>query len=141
MKVWMLFSKTPPSLSACLVTQNNCSEPHERCLRIIHNDKQSSFKELLINDSFVSIPERSVQILATEMYKVSNNFSPSNMNKIFEVWNEHPYNIRQTSSFPDSSKTNTSWNWNSLRIRVKHLRYFSKNLQKHRWFTKIQKGY
>ena len=85
MKVWMLFSKTPPSLSACLVTQNNCSEPHERCLRIIHNDKQSSFKELLINDSFVSIPERNVQILATEMYKVSNNFSPSNMNKIFEV--------------------------------------------------------
>ena len=85
MKAWMLFSETPPSLSAFLVTQNNCSEPHERCLRIIHNDKQSSFKELLINDSSVSIPERNVEILSTEMYKVRNNFSPSNMNKIFEV--------------------------------------------------------
>ena len=85
MKAWMLFSKTPPYLSAFLVTQNNCSEPHERCLRIIHNDKQSSFKELLINDSSVSIPERNVEILSTEMYNVSNNFSPSNMNKIFEV--------------------------------------------------------
>ena len=46
----------------------------ERCLRIIYNDKQSSFKELLENDSSVSIYERNVQVLATEMYKVSNNF-------------------------------------------------------------------
>ena len=49
---------------------------HERCLRIIYNDKQSSFKELLEKDSSVSIHERNVQILTTEMYKVSNNFSP-----------------------------------------------------------------
>ena len=49
---------------------------HERCLKIIYNDKRSSFKELLEKDSSVSIHERNVQILATEMYKVSNNFSP-----------------------------------------------------------------
>ena len=33
----------------------------------------------------VSIHERNVQILATEMYKVSNNFSNLHMNKIFEA--------------------------------------------------------
>ena len=38
---------------------------HERCLRIIYNDKQSSFKELLEKDSSVSVHERIVQILAT----------------------------------------------------------------------------
>ena len=44
---------------------------HERCLRIIYCDKQSSFEELLEKDSSVSIHERNIQILATEMYKVS----------------------------------------------------------------------
>ena len=72
---------------------------HERCLRIIYNDKQSSFKELLEKDSSVSIHERNVQILATEMYKVSNNFSPPHMNGIIEVRNKHPYNLRRNSQF------------------------------------------
>ena len=44
---------------------------HEKCLRIIYCNKQSSFKELLEKDSSVSIHERNIQILATEMYKVS----------------------------------------------------------------------
>ena len=37
--------------------------------KIIYNDKQLWFKELLGKDSSVSIHERSVQILATQMYK------------------------------------------------------------------------
>ena len=72
---------------------------HEICHRIIYNDKQSSFKELLEKDSSVSIHERNVKILATEVYKVSNNFSPPDMNEIFEVRNEHLYNLRQNSQF------------------------------------------
>ena len=72
---------------------------HERCLRITYNDKQSSFKKLLEKDRSVSIHERNVQILASEMYKVSNNFSPPHINEIFEVRNEHPYNLRQNSQF------------------------------------------
>ena len=72
---------------------------HERCLRIIYNDKQSSFKELLEKDSSVSTHERNVQILTIKMYKVSNNFSPPRMNEIFEVRNQHPYNLRQDFQF------------------------------------------
>ena len=48
-----------------------------------YSNKQSSFKELLEKDSSVSIHERNVQILATEMYEISNNFSPPHMNEIF----------------------------------------------------------
>ena len=48
---------------------------HERCLRIIYNNKQSSFKESLEKDSSVYIYKRNVYILATEIYEVSNNFS------------------------------------------------------------------
>ena len=63
---------------------------HKRWLRIIYNDKQLLFKDLLEKGSSVFIYERNVQILATETYKVSNNFSSPHMDEIFEVRNEHP---------------------------------------------------
>ena len=84
--IWMCHSRT---------NKRKIDRLQERCLRIIYNDKQSSFKELLEKDSSVSIHERNVQILATAMNKVSNNFSPPHMNESFKVRNEHPYNLRQ----------------------------------------------
>ena len=48
---------------------------------------------------FVSIHERKVQILATETYKVSNNFPSAHMNELSEVRNEHLHNLRQNSHF------------------------------------------
>ena len=56
----------------------------------MYNDKQSPFKDLLKKDSSLSIHERNVQVLAAEMHKVSENFSPPHMNEIFEVRNKHP---------------------------------------------------
>ena len=44
---------------------------HERSLRTIYNDKQSPFNELSEKDGSVSIHERNLQVLATEMYKIS----------------------------------------------------------------------
>ena len=70
---------------------------HERCLRIIYNRKQSSYKELLEKDSSFYVNLRDVQVLATKMYKVSNNFSLPQMREILKVRNEHPYNLRKNS--------------------------------------------
>ena len=47
-------------------------------------------------DSSVSTHERNVQILATERYKASNNFSPLHLN---EIRLEDPYNLRRNSTF------------------------------------------
>ena len=71
---------------------------HERCLRTIYNDKQSSFNELLEKDGSVSIHERNLQVLATEMYKISNGLSTPLMKDIFPI-NRNPYNLRQNSQF------------------------------------------
>ena len=54
---------------------NKINRLHERCLRIVFSDKQSSFETLLEKDSSVSIHNRNLQILATEMYKIKNNLS------------------------------------------------------------------
>ena len=48
---------------------------HQKCLRTIYNNKQSSFDELLEKDRSVSIHERNLQFLATDMYKISNGLS------------------------------------------------------------------
>ena len=55
----------------------------ERCLRTIYNNKQSSFNELLEKDGSVSIHERNLQVLATEMYKISNGLSTPLIKDIF----------------------------------------------------------
>ena len=63
----------------------------ERCLRIIYNDKQSSFIKLLEKDNSVSIHQRNLQIC--------NGLSPVLMNDIFKLRGEQTYNLRKLSQF------------------------------------------
>ena len=72
---------------------------HERSLRIIYNDKQSSFTELLNKDNSVSIHIRNIQRLAIEMVRFYNGLSPPLMNNLFKLKAENPYNLKQVSEF------------------------------------------
>ena len=58
---------------------NKINRLHERCLRIIYNDKRSTFKELLVKDNSVSVHHNNIHVLAIEMYKVANGISPEIM--------------------------------------------------------------
>ena len=40
---------------------------HERCLRTIYNDKQSSCNEILEKDGSVSIHQQNLQVVAIDM--------------------------------------------------------------------------
>ena len=71
---------------------------HERCLRIVYNDKQSSFTELLNKDSSVSIHTRNIQRLAIEMFKFYKGLSPPLMANIFKRKENH-YILRNASDF------------------------------------------
>ena len=90
-----------PLIWMCHSRANNrkISMLHERCLRIIYNDKQSSFTELLNKDSSVSIHIRNIQRLAIEMFKFYNGLSPPLMNNISKLREENPYNLRHVSEF------------------------------------------
>ena len=72
--IWMFHSRN---------LNNKINRLHERCLRVIYNDKTSRFEQLLENDNSVSIHHRNIQALAVEMYKVTNGLSPEIMNEIF----------------------------------------------------------
>ena len=89
-----------PLIWMCHSRENNTkiNRLHERCLRTIYNDKQSSFNELLEKDGSVSIHERNLQVLAAEMYKISNGLSARLMKDIFPI-DRNPDNLRQNSQF------------------------------------------
>ena len=72
---------------------------HERCLRLIYNDKNSSYEELLTKDGSVSIHHRNIQALATEFYKIKNGLSPELFTEIFARETESHYNLRRCNDF------------------------------------------
>ena len=78
---------------------NKTNRLRERCLRIIYNDKRSSFNALLEKDGSVLIHERNIKILATEMFKVSKNLAPPQMQEIFKLKDQPQYNLRYNSLF------------------------------------------
>ena len=94
------FSYCPPVWMCHSGTNNNkISRLHERCLGIVYNDRYLSFNELLEKDGSVSIHMRNIQILATEMYKLVNNLSPTIMNRAFKLKSDSRYNLRQILQF------------------------------------------
>ena len=65
---------------------------HERCLRIVYNDKKSNFNELLVKDGSVSIHHQNLQKLAVEMFKASRGLTPEIVNELFQ-FREIPYEL------------------------------------------------
>ena len=88
--IWMFHSR---------VLNNKINRPHERCLRIVYNDKTSTFNEHLEKDNSVYIHYRNTQALVIETSKVANGMSPVIMNEIFQLREESRYNVRYTSNF------------------------------------------
>ena len=57
----------------------------------------------------MSIHQRNLQILAIEMFKVTNSLSPVLMNDIFKLRGEQIYNLRKLSQF-SRPKVNSVYN-------------------------------
>ena len=63
---------------------NKINKLHERELRLVYVDRQSTFKELLNIDKSVTVHHRNLLDLATELYKVHHGLVPELMNDIFQ---------------------------------------------------------
>ena len=64
--IWMLHGRK---------NKNKIKHLYERCLRLIYNDKKSSYENLLEKDNSVSIHHKSVQALVIEMFNVEHKLS------------------------------------------------------------------
>ena len=132
--IWMFHSRT---------LNNTINRIHERALRIVYKDHNSTFQELLNKDDSVSIHHRNLQKLVTEMYKVKHNLSPVIMNNIFTE-QRIQYDLRSDCTWA-SSNIRTVYNgtetisfrgpktWNLLPDNIKE----SKSLREFK--TKVKK--
>ena len=81
--VWLFHSRT-------LNTRIN--KIHERALRIVYDDKLSTFEDLLKRDKSVSIHIRNIQKLAIELFKVNNGVAPEILREVFP--------LKSTTAYP-----------------------------------------
>ena len=82
--VWMFHSRKQ---------NHHINRIHERALRVVYKDYNSSFDELLEKDSSCKIHDRNFQKLVTEIFKVKMNLVPEIMKEVFKIV-ESPYALR-----------------------------------------------
>ena len=98
--VWMFHSRT---------VNNGINILHEKTWRLIYTNKPDlCFDDLLKEDQSVIIHQKNLQILATETYKVKNDFGPKLMADIFHFV-EKPYNLRHNSIIQKQANRSLFW--------------------------------
>ena len=86
--IWMFHSRS---------LNSKINRLHERCLKIIYNDKHSNFEELANKDNPVSIYYNNAH--AIKLYKIANDISPKEMTEVFKLRDTLCYNLWHTSQF------------------------------------------
>ena len=94
--VWMLYSKK---------INIRIKSLHECVLRVVYKDYDVIFSELLCKNKSVTIHQRNLQLLATEIFKTKNKLNPEIVEEIFTFENVD-YNLRNNLSLKvDNLKT------------------------------------
>ena len=65
---------------------NKINRIHERALRLVYQNNLS-FSELLNLDNSLTVQQKNLQGLVTEIYKIKNRIAPEIMKEIFELQN------------------------------------------------------
>ena len=76
---------------------NRINSIHERALRVVYRDYNAAFSELLSKDKSVTIHQRNLQLLATEIFKTKNELNPKLIGEIFTFKNVD-YNLQNNTS-------------------------------------------
>ena len=109
--VWMFHDRA---------SNNKINKIHERALRIIHKDSTSNFQELLNKSNSVSVHQRNLQLLLTEIYKTVHNLNPTFMTQVFEK-KDVSYNLRESNSLTLPKANTTLYGIDTVRYIGKKL--------------------
>ena len=104
--IWMFHNRTK---------NNKINRIQERCLRLIFNDKKSSFENLLDKDKSVSVHHQNLRRLSIEKYKVHCGISPEILINLFPLKQADQYNLRNRSQFVIPNLKTVNYGFESLR--------------------------
>ena len=96
------------------ILNNRINHFHERSLRIVYNDYESSFQELLELDNSASIHHRNICLLAIVLFKVRNSLPSQIMSELFDL-RSIEYNLRSQTDFSLGAVYTTNYGLRSLR--------------------------
>ena len=86
--IWMFHNRS---------LNNRVSKIHDRALRLVYQNTNLSFSEVLELENVVTIHQRNLKVVVTEILKVKNNLSPEIMKQIFD-FQEPYYNLRSQTA-------------------------------------------
>ena len=78
-------------------SNNKINLLHERALRMVYNDRISSFQDLLDKDNSFTVHHFNIQSLAIEMIKVTNNIATTIIGDLFTTY--YSYSLPSKSMF------------------------------------------
>ena len=121
--IWMLHSRQ---------LNNRINRIHYRALKLIYNDENSTFEDLLLRDGSFTIHERNIQSLAIELYKVAYGISPEIMRLTFPLkpgikypWEDifQTFNVKTTSWGTQSLHHIGPKIWKAIPLEFKKLKF------------------
>jgi len=115
------FAYCPLIWMFCSCTMNNkINRIHERALRIVYRDYESSFEDLLTKDKSLKFHHRNIHQVAIEMFKVKHDLSPPFMKDIFTLIDKETQGKLRGNSGDDFLRPNI----NSVKKGARSLRNF-----------------
>ena len=109
--VWMFTTRRSNSLV------NNV---HERALRIVHEDHDSSYSKLLKTENERTIHQQNINFLLKEIYKFENDLYPPLVDDMFQVRKKN-YDLRHFQKIANTKK-------NSVKIGLETISYHTPQL-------------
>ena len=109
--IWMFSSRR---------SNNLINKVHERSLRLITNNENSSFETLLQNINDITVHQRNLQILMTEFYKIIKGEAPAIMKNLF-IFRENIYNIRNFQIIANENKNTVRYGLDTISYRTPYL--------------------
>ena len=80
-------------------SNNKISKLHERALRIVYDDYNSKFEELLTKDGLFTIHDKNIQTLEKEMFKTHHGFSQVSFVDLYHNYYYNFYSLRSQLDF------------------------------------------
>ena len=101
-------------------SNNLINKGHERDLRLTYRDETKSFQQILRKPNEITLHQRKLGVLMTEVYKIVNGIAPPIMNSLFQ-FRCNTHNIRNFQKILTGNRKTVKYNLMRQIREGKHL--------------------